>query len=115
MNTNTMIDGSNDSTDVSIENKGDEMFDFLGAIFGFGDEPKSKGVRIPLQVFLKSYVDVARKGGNSVDVANELGISPKAVRQRASKLIRQGVKLPKLGNICRRDTVSEANNIIETL
>jgi hypothetical protein len=110
-----MIDNSNDSMDVSIENKDDEMFDFLGAIFGLGDEPKSKGVRIPLQVFLKSYVDVARKGGNSVDVANDLGVSPQAVRQRAGKLIRQGVKLPKLGNICRSDLVAEANKIVETL
>jgi hypothetical protein len=114
MTTDT-IGGSTDSTEVSLENKGDEMFDFLGAIFGFGDEPKSKGVRIPLQVFLKSYVDIARKGGNSVDVANELGISPQAVRQRAGKLLRQGVKLPKLGNICRRDSAAEANEIIEAL
>jgi len=115
MTTDTMIDNSNDLMDASIENKDDEMFDFLGAIFGLGDEPKSKGVRIPLQVFLKSYVDVARKGGNSVDVANDLGISPQAVRQRAGKLIRQGVKLPKLGNICRSDLVAEANKIVETL
>ena len=90
-----------------IENEDYESFDFE-AIFGdVGDEPKKKGVRIPRQVFLKCYVDVASKGGNSVDVANELGISPQAVRQRTGKLLRQGVKLPKLGNICRKDSAAE--------
>lgn len=92
------------------------MFDFLAGIFGIDDEPTTrKGKRIPLQVFLKAWVNAAKNNGNSIDVAKELGITPQAVRQRASKLIKQGVKLPQLGNVARNVTVQEANEIIESL
>jgi hypothetical protein len=90
--------------DTNMIDSTDDSFDILKEMLSFGNEPKGKGVRIPLKVFLKSYVDIAHKGGNSVDVANELGISPQAVRQRVSKLLCQGIKLPKLGNICRNVT-----------
>lgn len=93
------------------------MFDFLAGIFGVKDEPVSrKGTRVPLAVFLKAYVNAVKNGGNSVTVADELGITPQAVRQRASKLIREGVKLPKLANVARNvTTVEEANEIIDSL
>lgn len=92
------------------------MFDFLAGIFGIEDEPTTrKGRRVPLQVFLKAYVTAAKNGGNSIDVANELGITPQAVRQRASKLIKQGVKLPQLGNVARNVSVDKANEMIESL
>lgn len=100
-----MSEDMTDSTEVSPE------FDIFAEISSFGDEPKVKGTRIQRRVFLKTYVDIACNGGNSVDVASELGISPQAVRQRVGKLIRQGVKLPKLGNICRRDTAKFNNEV----
>jgi len=81
----------------------EDIFEFLDSI-----EPietlvdSKKSTRISLKSFLKVYVEISNKGGNSIDVANELGISPQGVRQRASKLICKGVKLPKIGNSCRK-------------
>jgi|694.fasta_scaffold68742_7 hypothetical protein len=79
------------------------MDDFID--YGFEeieDSVSSKANRVPLKDFLKAYVLVVNKNGNSVDVASMLGISPQAVRQRVAKLILGGAKLPKLGNICRK-------------
>jgi polysaccharide deacetylase 2 family uncharacterized protein YibQ len=76
--------------------------------YGFEEESvvNSKANRVSLKDFLQAYVSVAKKNGNSVDVANMLGISPQGVRQRVGKLILQGIKLPKLGNICRKQQSS---------
>lgn len=82
----------------------DDSLDFLENIQCIKSEGNS--VRISLQKFLAKYVEVSQNGGNSIDVAKELGISPQAVRQRASKLLNKGVKLPRLGNICRKEIAS---------
>jgi hypothetical protein len=80
----------------------DDFDDFID--YGFNEESivNSKANRVSLKDFLKVYISVVAKNGNSVDVANMLGISPQGVRQRVAKLILDGVKLPKLGNICRK-------------
>lgn len=79
----------------------DDTFDFGEGFFEDNNNTHKSG-RTSLKTFLTTYVLISKKGGNSVDVARELGISPQAVRQRVGKLILQGVKLPKLGNICRK-------------
>lgn len=85
----------------------DDSLDFLEDIQCIKSEGKEAiSVRISLQKFLAKYVEVSQNGGNSIDVAKELGISPQAVRQRASKLLNKGVKLPRLGNICRKEIAS---------
>lgn len=76
----------------------DDIFSILDGVSV--DKPSKS--QVTLKEFLTTYVEVCREGGNSVDVANKLGISPQGVRQRASKLVNKGIKLPKLGNTCRR-------------
>jgi len=58
------------------------------------DDLPKKNKRISLDVFLKSIVEAVKNGGNSISVANELGISPQAVRQRCHKLRAKGAKVP---------------------
>ena len=58
------------------------------------EDIKRKNKRIPLDVFLKTIVDAVKNGGNSISVANELGISPQAVRQRCHKLRAKGAPVP---------------------
>lgn len=81
--------------------------DFIEDIVSCNSVGRSS-TRISLSEFLRTYVDIVRQGGNSIDVAKELGISPQGVRQRAGKLIKMGVKLPKLGNICRKQLSEKA-------
>jgi len=69
--------------------------DFSDFILGGETEAtQKKNKRIPLDVFLKSIVEAVKNGGNSISVANELGISPQAVRQRCHKLRAKGAPVP---------------------
>jgi len=69
--------------------------DFSDFILGGETETaQKKNKRIPLEVFLKSIVEAVKNGGNSISVANELGISPQAVRQRCHKLRAKGAPVP---------------------
>ena len=69
--------------------------DFSDFSLGGEDETtQKKNKRIPLDVFLKSIVEAVKNGGNSISVANELGISPQAVRQRCHKLRAKGAPVP---------------------
>jgi predicted ArsR family transcriptional regulator len=58
------------------------------------NEDLHKKKRVSLDVFLKAIVEAVKNGGNSISVANELGISPQAVRQRCHKLRAKGAKVP---------------------
>ena len=69
--------------------------DFSDFILGGETEPaEKKNKRIPLDVFLKAIVLAVKNGGNSISVANELGITPQAVRQRCHKLRAKGAPVP---------------------
>jgi predicted transcriptional regulator len=69
--------------------------DFSDFILGGETETiQKKNKRIPLEVFLKSIVEAVKNGGNSITVANELGITPQAVRQRCHKLRAKGAPVP---------------------
>jgi predicted transcriptional regulator len=84
--------------------EGENMFDDIEDLIDSIEFVSCKKSRISLQDFLKVYVEVSNSGGNSIDVAKKLGITPQGVRQRAGKLIAKGAKLPKLGNICRKES-----------
>lgn len=84
-----------------MENDVDIDFFGISDSINFSKDSCTK-TRISLKEFLTTYVEVSREGGNSVDVANKLGISPQGVRQRVAKLIKKGIKVPKLGNICKK-------------
>lgn len=86
----------------------DDIFDILDNV-SIANISTSKN-RISLKEFLTTYVEVSREGGNSVDVANKLGISPQGVRQRVTKLVKKGINLPKLGNICRKAFAANQEN-----
>lgn len=71
--------------------------------------------RIDDESFVATWMRVHKNGGNQGDVARELNCTPGGVSTKAKKLIKRGVKLPKLsGRHSVSTNVEGLNELIST-